>query len=82
MFPLEEVISKDNSRELEVDLTSDRLIAMGESLMWQKPIPIEEGKDDPELHRAGNFYRYYHSIADLPEKARPFYNKAGKLEYL
>ena len=71
LFPLEDVIAKDIIRcESKPDPTTDRLKRMGESLLWQKPIAPKEEEKDPEMHRAGNFYRYYRSIDTLPEKAR------------
>jgi hypothetical protein len=75
LFPLEDVIAKDAMSESVPDPTSERLKRMGESLIWQRPVAFE---DDPEIHRAGNFYRYYRSVDTLPDKARVFYNKAGK----
>jgi len=47
-------------------------------LIWQKPVAPDDDEKDPEIHRAGNLYRYYRSVDTLPGKARVFYNKAGK----
>ena len=80
LFPLEDVITKDSPIEAIPDLTTDRLKRMGESLAWQEP--SKERENNPELHRAGNFYRYYRSVDSLPEKSRGFYSKAGKLKCL
>jgi hypothetical protein len=80
LFPLEDVITKDSPIEAIPDPTTDRLKRMGESLVWQEP--SKERENNPELHRAGNFYRYYRSVDILPEKARGFYSKAGKLKCL
>jgi hypothetical protein len=79
LFPLEEPTRKENVQENEADPTSERLKRMGESLVWQKPVAAEEG---PEIHRAGNFYRYYRSVDSLPGRARTFYDKAGKFNML
>jgi len=78
-FPLEEPISKGNVQENEADPTSERLKRMGESLVWQKPVAPEDGEEGTKIHRAGNFYRYYRSVDSLPDRARTFYDKAGKL---
>jgi hypothetical protein len=78
LFPLEDVVAKDQTSKVEPDSTSERLKRMGESLVWQKAIAPEDEEKGPELHRAGNFYRYYRSVDSLPDKAKVFYNKAGK----
>lgn len=78
LFPLEDIITKDSPIEAIPDQTTNRLKRMGESLLWQEP--SKERENNPELHRAGNFYRYYRSVDSLPEKARGFYSKAGKLK--
>ncbi len=81
LFPLEDIIRKDSPGEATSGPTSHRLQSMGESLVWQQPIPPEDGEEDLEIHRAGNFYKYYRSVECLPENARLFYDKAGKLTY-
>lgn len=81
LFPLEDAVRKDSPSEDIADLTSDRLKRMGESLAWQNPIPPKEGEEDPEMHRAGSLYKHYRSVDSLPEKARLFYGKAGKLKF-
>jgi RNA polymerase I-specific transcription initiation factor RRN7 len=78
LFPLEESISKETVQENEADPTSERLKRMGESLVWQKPVAPED-EEGTEIYRAGNFYRYYRSVDSLPDRARTFYDKAGKL---
>jgi hypothetical protein len=78
LFLLEDVIAKDTMSESGPDPTSERLKRMGESLIWQRPIAPDDEKNYPKIHRAGNFYRYYRSVDTLPNRARVFYNKAGK----
>lgn len=78
LFPLEEPIGKGTVQGNEADSASERLKRIGESLVWQKPVAPEDAEEGPEIHRAGNFYRHYRSVNSLPDRARTFYDKAGK----
>ena len=79
LFPIEDRVIKDIPRENGVVPVSERLKQVVGSLVWQKPIPSEDGTHDPAINRPGSFYRRYRSVQDLPEKARAFYNKVGKV---
>lgn len=81
LFPLQESVAEDTASINETDLSTNRLKRMGESLIWQKPVPLGDGEDS-EIQRAGNSYKYYRSVDSLPEPAREFYNRAGKCIYV
>lgn len=78
-FPLQDLSPMDSDQKDEADSIENRLRRLTQSLTWQKPIPTKNGEEEAEINRPGSFYRRYRSVEDLPESARAFYDKAGRL---
>src|SRR5450432_824234 len=81
LFPIEEITHQDPAEKGEMVPTTERLKRVGESLVWQKPVPPQEGEDDVAINRPGSVYKHYRTIDSLPDSAKPFYNRAGQFIY-
>lgn len=78
LFPIEDPPSRPLRDHTETEQTTVRLKAVQESLVWRDPRPIIEGEESGDLQRAGDLYKRYRTVEELPQRARPFFELAGK----
>lgn len=47
-------------------------------MLWQKPQSETDEDDDEDMHRAGQLYKRYRTIEELPDTAKVFFEAAGE----
>lgn len=78
LFPLhDQQPGQKEDKPSDEDLLQ-KLREIQSTLIWQKPLH-EDDLISKESLRAGHLYKRYRTIQQLPEVARVFYEKAGKL---
>lgn len=74
LFPLSELPPRPVSEDQDVP----HLREIQKNLVYQKPRAVEEDESG-DVKRPGDLYRRYRTVADLPENAKAFYEKAGEV---
>ena len=77
LFPLQELPPRP-ANHTSTESSAERLRLVQDSLIVQKPVFDDEDGKSGHVTRPGELYRRYRTVEELPENAKPFYNKAGR----
>jgi len=78
LFPIDDVHSKSTEGSQNALDIMDRAKHVQHSMIWRKPIPIEDDVQAEGVNRPGSLYKSYRTIDDLPVNARALYEKAAE----
>jgi RNA polymerase I-specific transcription initiation factor RRN7 len=79
LFPIAELAENIFNIPKEVTTNTEKLKRVNERLIWQKPLAMREDEDESVgIKRPGELYTYYRKVEEISEKAKPFYERAGK----
>lgn len=78
LFPLHR-LGQRSPEPSQIEARAAKLKAVHECLIVRKPWPEGANGEKKRVKRAGELYKRYRKLEELPEAARPFFELAGKL---